>query len=87
MLVYILVTFVDLFVFVFDILIVLRVFAGYIVAPENRFFLVVVNMTEPLIAPVRQLLPRMGGLDFSPLATFFLLQGIQYLADKLLSVT
>ena len=26
------------------------------------------TMTEPLLAPIRRILPPMGGLDFSPLA-------------------
>ena len=76
------VTFVDLFVFVFDILIVMRVFMSYIVKPENRFFQVVAGLTEPLLDPVRQLLPK-NGIDFSPIVTFFLLEGIQVLVHHL----
>ena len=33
---------------------------------------VVFQMTEPVVAPVRQVLPSMGGLDFSIMVTIFL---------------
>lgn len=31
-------------------------------------------VTEPVLAPVRRLIPPFGGLDFSPLVVFFALQ-------------
>ncbi len=33
---------------------------------------IVYQMTEPVVAPVRQVLPSMGGLDFSIMVTIFL---------------
>lgn len=32
--------------------------------------------TEPLLAPIRRLLPQTGGFDFAPLVLFFLLQAL-----------
>ena len=32
------------------------------------------TMTEPLLAPIRRVLPPMGGLDFSPLVLLVALQ-------------
>lgn len=32
------------------------------------------DVTEPILSPVRRLLPSMGGLDFSPLVVIILLQ-------------
>ena len=40
-------------------------------------------MTEPLLAPVRQIMPDMGGLDFSPLVLLF---GIRLVRSVLISV-
>ena len=37
-------------------------------------------MTEPLLAPIRRVLPPMGGLDFSPLVLLF---GLQFLRGLL----
>ena len=34
-------------------------------------------LTEPVLAPVRQWLPPMGGLDFSPIVVFLLIRVIQ----------
>ncbi|HUS84885.1 MAG TPA: YggT family protein [Anaerolineales bacterium] len=32
------------------------------------------TMVQPFLAPIRRLLPPMGGLDFSPLVLFFLVE-------------
>ncbi|MDX1802954.1 MAG: YggT family protein [Alcanivorax sp.] len=44
--------------------------------PYNPLVRVIVQITEPVMAPVRKLLPPMGGVDFSPLV---ILLGIQLL--------
>jgi YggT family protein len=77
-------TFIDLFVMVFNFLLIVRVIMSYIVRPENGFYSGVVGITEPLLAPVRKLLPSTPGIDWAPLAAFFALQGLQYLAHALL---
>lgn len=72
-------TFVDLFVRVFSLILLARVILSYFMTPGNAFYDGLVNVTEPVLAPVRKLLPAMGGLDLAPLVTFFLLQGVQIL--------
>ncbi len=37
----------------------------------------VYDVTEPILGPIRRLLPPMGGLDFSPLIVFLLLRLLQ----------
>jgi len=37
----------------------------------------VYDVTEPIMGPIRRLLPSMGGLDFSPLIVFLLLRLLQ----------
>jgi len=32
------------------------------------------SIVQPFLAPIRRLLPAMGGLDFSPLVLFFLVE-------------
>jgi YggT family protein len=80
----VLVEFVDLFVSIFDILLVTRVIMSYFAKPGNRIFAGLVNMTEPLLGPVRKLLPQTPGVDFAPLAAFFLLELIQFLVNTFL---
>ncbi len=52
-----------------------------IVNPYNRFVHVVgdfiTRITEPLLAPIRRILPPMGGLDLSPLVLIFIIYFIQ----------
>ena len=39
--------------------------------PSNPIANFLHTMTEPLLAPIRNVLPDMGGLDFSPLVLLF----------------
>lgn len=41
------------------------------------------RLTEPIMAPVRNLLPQMGGIDFSPILVLF---GLQLLEQLLVNV-
>ena len=77
------VNFVDLFVSIFNLLLVIRVILSYFAKPEWRFWQWIVNLTEPILAPVRSVLPQMAGADFSPLVTFLLLEGLQTLVHGL----
>jgi uncharacterized protein YggT (Ycf19 family) len=78
-------TFIDLFVFVFNILLISRVLLSYVVQESNSLFQNLLNLTEPILVLVRKILPKSGGVDFAPLVTFFLLQGVQILAHTLLN--
>lgn len=42
------------------------------------------DATEPLLAPIRRVLPSFGGLDFSPLIAFFLLNFVERLVFMML---
>lgn len=77
-------TFIELFVAVFNLLIIVRIVMSYIARPANHFYSGVVGITEPLLDPVRRMLPMTPGLDMAPLVVFFLLEGLQYMASKLL---
>lgn len=53
-------------------------FVGYFVRPPHPPFLValdsfVVQVTEPVLGPIRRMLPNMGGLDFSPMVVLIVL--------------
>ncbi len=43
--------------------------------PDNPVAKLVKTLTEPVLAPIRKLLPPMGGLDFSPM---LLLVGLRF---------
>jgi YggT family protein len=79
------VSFVELFVMVFNFLLIVRVVLSYIVTPENSLYAGVVNLTEPLLAPIRKILPSAtAGIDWAPLVAFFGLQGIVYVIRALI---
>ncbi len=47
--------------------------------PTNRLAVILYQVTEPLLRPLRRIIPRVGMLDFSPLVAILLLQLIAYL--------
>ena len=60
---------------VFSLLIIVRVIISW-VSPDarNQIVVVVHRITEPVLAPVRNRLPAMGGIDFSPLLVLIAVQ-------------
>jgi YggT family protein len=42
--------------------------------PRNPLTMMVRSLTEPVLAPIRNVLPPIGGLDFSPLVLLIALQ-------------
>lgn len=78
----VIVTFVDLFVPVFSGILLARVIMSYIAKPGNRFMEWLIGITEPLLGPIRKILPATPGLDFTPLVALFLLQGLQSLVNS-----
>ncbi len=41
--------------------------------PNNQLVKIIYQLTEPLLAPIRRLLPPSGGMDFSPIVAFIVL--------------
>jgi len=48
-------------------------------APTNRLVLILYQVTDPILVPLRRIIPRVGLFDFAPLAAIVLLQLIIYL--------
>ncbi len=70
---------------VLAILILLRVIVSwYLPRPTNMLIVILYRVTEPFLAPLRRIIPRVGRLDFSPLVAVILLQLIRYLSLYLL---
>lgn len=73
---------INLLFFIFDILILARVILSWVrVSPYDPTWGPVIRFihqaTEPFLAPVRRLLPAMGGLDFSPLIVLLISSFLQ----------
>lgn len=44
------------------------------ISPNNIFVAIIYQITEPILAPLRRIIPPVGGLDLSPLAAILILQ-------------
>ena len=58
------------------------------VGPSSPFYPVIsilYQVTEPILAPIRRLLPRFGMMDFSPIVAFILLSIVQRVLTRALS--
>jgi YggT family protein len=80
------VTFVDLFVMVFYVLLIVRVVMSYFASPSNQLYTVLVSLTEPLLAPLRKVIPATPGVDLAPLVAFLVLQVVQITLHEALGV-
>jgi len=65
---------------VLTIAIVLRaILSWFSPRPTNVLAVILFRVTEPLLAPLRRIIPRAGMIDFTPLVAILLLQLIYYL--------
>ena len=70
---------------IYNILILARVFASWIIRnPYNRLYHFLLTITEQLLGPIRRILPPMMGLDFSPIIAFFILNLLTKLISSLI---
>ena len=71
------ITFVDVLARVLYIAMIARVITSWInVGPSNPLYpiaTIVHQITEPIVAPIRRILPKFGMLDFSPMVALFLI--------------
>ncbi len=71
---------------VLTMLILLRVVVSWYFPRSTNILVVILHrVTEPLLAPLRRIIPRIGMFDFTPLVAVILLQLIYYLFYYLLS--
>ncbi len=53
--------------------------------PDNPIVVILYQITEPILGPLRRIIPRMGMFDFAPMAAIFLLYIIRILVRSLSS--
>jgi YggT family protein len=62
----------------------LRVIFSWVgVGPDSPIYGFVHEITEPILAPIRQIVPRIGMIDLSPMLASFLLFFVIQAAGKL----
>lgn len=66
-------------------LIILRIVSNWIpFVRETRFMWTLFNLTEPVMAPFRQIIPSIGMIDLSPIILIFLLNFVKVAIGSLL---
>ncbi len=74
------VTFVDIVSTILTIAILIRVSLSWFpIGPNNPIYTIAYQITEPVLAPLRRVVPRVGMLDFTPLVAILLLYFLQTL--------
>lgn len=68
------ITIINAVVNVFTIFIVIYSFISFLLNPFHPIREAMARVIEPLIAPIRRVIPPIGGLDFSPLILMVLVQ-------------
>lgn len=53
------------------------IFSWFGVSYTNRLMRFLVNITEPLLGPLRRMIPLLGGLDISPIVALVIIQILQ----------
>jgi len=68
-------SFVAMFVQLYSLIILARVLMSWVnIDPYSPLARTIVELTEPVLQPLRNVLPPAGGLDFSPIIAIILLQ-------------
>lgn len=66
-------------------LVLIRVLLSWFVSPysDNPLVEMLRRVTDPILRPLQQVIPPMGGLDISPLVAFFAIQLTQTMLVRL----
>lgn len=70
----ILITIINAAVNVFSIFILIYSLLSFILGPFHPIRQTMAQVVEPMLAPIRKVIPGIGGLDFSPLILMILVQ-------------
>ncbi|NHB92552.1 YggT family protein [Photorhabdus cinerea] len=66
-------------------LVLVRALLSWISQGRNPIDYVLMQLTEPLMAPIRRIIPAMGGLDFSAMIVILILYALNYLRADVIS--
>ena len=75
---------INLLVTVITWLVIVKVILSYFMSPYHPIRESIDRIVEPLLAPIRRILPQTGVIDFSPLVLIILLQVLEVVLRNLL---
>ncbi|QBH95411.1 YggT family protein [Limnobaculum zhutongyuii] len=67
-------------------IIIIRALMSWISQGRNPVDQLLIQLTEPLLSPIRRLLPSMGGIDLSPMVLILILYALNYLKADVLAL-
>ena len=80
-----LITFIDAVFGLFNIVIIARVLISWVnLPPDHPVVEFLYSVTEPILGPIRRILPRTGMFDLSPIVAVILLEMVRRLLEGLL---
>jgi len=63
---------------IYEVIIILRaIFSWFAPSPQNTFNRFLTQITEPVLGPLRRVLPQTGAVDLSPLVALLIIQIIR----------
>jgi YggT family protein len=65
-------------------LLIIHVVLSYFMSPYHPVRQAIDRFIEPLLAPIRRILPRTGMIDFSPLVLLILIQLVEFVLVRLI---
>jgi len=79
-----LVTFLDLLLTILGFAIIIRALLSWVsIDPYNPLVQILFQITEPILAPLRRIIPPIGGMmDISPIVALIILQVLQAIIDS-----
>ncbi|MCH7484076.1 MAG: YggT family protein [Chloroflexi bacterium] len=79
--------FIQVAAYVLLVAVIIRIIFSWIgFDPDNPIAQVIQEITEPILAPIRSVMPRIGMFDLAPMAASFLLIILARLGARLMSV-
>lgn len=70
---------------VITILVIVDVLLGYFMSPYQPVRQTMDRLVEPMLSPIRRVVPAVGMIDFSPIILVILIQVVEYLLIRILS--
>lgn len=77
---------IDRLAFFFVLLVILKIILSYFMDPYHPVRRTLDNLVEPLLAPIRRVVPLVGMFDFSPLILIILVQILSSVLIRLLYI-
>jgi YggT family protein len=66
-------------------LVIINAVLSYFLSPYHPLKMALDRIVEPMLAPIRRIMPQTGMIDFSPLVLIILLQLVEFILNQVFS--